>query len=259
MEPESASEEKLVLPVVSCLCPTYRRPELLANSLACYLAQDYPSNLRELIILDDAGEFRSQDGEGWELISVKRRFRSLPEKYNALAGMARGDVLVVWEDDDVYLPWHISAHVTGLSETFRYSKPERVLCHIHGRLQEYSAAGRFHASIAFTRSALRDIHGWPMTLRSDFDQLFMGQLATLGPAADPLASAPCSYIFRGESTLAYHGQSFMRSHDDETWYDRAEQAIVSSRDISLNPMLDENTLACCSELGVQMPRLVSAG
>ena len=79
------------LPFVSCLCPTYRRPKLLENSIACFLAQDYPAHRRELIVLDDAGEFQNQTGAGWEIISIPRRFRSLPEKFNALAGLARGE------------------------------------------------------------------------------------------------------------------------------------------------------------------------
>ena len=52
------------LPFVSCLCPTYRRPKLLENSIACFLAQDYPADRRELIVLDDAGELENQTGDG---------------------------------------------------------------------------------------------------------------------------------------------------------------------------------------------------
>ena len=69
--------------MVSCLCPTYRRPKLLKNSIACFEAQDYPADRRELIILDDAGELQNQTGAGWQIISIQRRFRSLPEKFNA--------------------------------------------------------------------------------------------------------------------------------------------------------------------------------
>jgi hypothetical protein len=246
MEPEMADE----IPMVSCLCPTYRRPDLLANSLACFLMQDYPANARELIILDDAAEFRAQSGNGWELVSVNRRFRSLPEKYNALAGLARGKILVVWEDDDIYLPWHISGHVAALSTSRQFSKPSSILCHLNGQLQRFSASGRFHGSISFTRSALCDIRGWPLTLRGDFDQTFMGQLGKLGPVADPLSNKGPSYIFRGECTENYHGQSLMTGADDEDWYARAEQFASTSGARELVPRLDANTRHCCEELGV---------
>jgi shikimate kinase len=124
-----------------------------------------------------------------------------------LAGLARGEILVIWEDDDIYLPWHISAHVVGLCATKQFSKPSRILCHLNDELQEYNAAGRFHGSISFTRSALCEIRGWPLTLRGDFDQTFMGQLAKLGHVADSLSAKGPSYIFRGASTQNYHGQS----------------------------------------------------
>jgi hypothetical protein len=48
--------------------------------------------------LGDAGELKNETGEGWQIISISRRFRSLSEKFNALAGLAQGDILVVWED-----------------------------------------------------------------------------------------------------------------------------------------------------------------
>jgi len=78
------------------LCPTYRRPKPLENSIACFLAQDYPADCRELIVLDDAGELENQTGDGWQIISIARRFRSLPESFNALAGLAQSQILVVW-------------------------------------------------------------------------------------------------------------------------------------------------------------------
>ncbi|RLS72006.1 MAG: glycosyltransferase [Planctomycetota bacterium] len=135
------------LPFVSCLCPTCRRPKLLENSIACLLAQDYPADRRELIVLDDAGELQNQTGDGWQVSSIQRRFRSLPEKFDALAGFARGQVLVVWEDDDIYLPHHISSHVKAM-EGHLWSKPSKVLSDYTGEIQEEDTTGCFHASLA---------------------------------------------------------------------------------------------------------------
>lgn len=240
-------------PFVSCLCPTYCRPELLANALACYLAQDYPADRRELIILDDAGQFQSQNQSGWELVSVSRRFRSLPEKFNCLAGLARGEVLVVWEDDDIYLPWHVSAHVAALRRTHGLSKPVRVRSHLNGRLHEEEAAGRFHASIAMTRDALQAVQGWPMTLRSDFDQQLLARLESLGQVGNPLEFYPPSYIFRWEATGAYHGQALMRRPEDEEWYARAEMPTSMETNRILTPRFDEHTRACFADLKVPCP------
>ena len=213
------------LPLVSCLCPTYRRPKLLENSIACFLAQDYPADWRELIILDDAGELQNQTGEGWQIISIGRRFRSLPEKFNALAGLARGEILVVWEDDDIYLPHHISSHVNAM-EGHLWSKPSKVLSDYTGQIQEEDATGRFHASLAFTRNALEQVGGWPLTLRGDFDQQLISRLNGFGIPGDPCAAASPAYVFRWGSTGAYHGQAFMHGPDDQQWYERASGASL---------------------------------
>jgi len=205
------------LPMVSCLCPTYRRPKLLENSIACFLAQDYQTDRRELIVLDDAGELQNQAGDGWQIVSIQRRFRSLPEKFNALAGLARGQILVVWEDDDIYLPHHISSHVAAM-DGHLWSKPSKVLSDYTGQIQEEDATGRFHASLAFTRQAFEQVAGWPLTMRGDFDQQLIASLNSIGKPGDPCTVDRPGYVFRWGSTGAYHGQALMHGPDDETWY-----------------------------------------
>lgn len=205
------------LPFVSCLCPTYRRPKLLEESIDYFKAQNYPEDRRELIVLDDAAELENRSGHGCQIISIQRRFRSLPEKFNALAGLAQGEILVVWEDDDIYLPHHIRSHVTAM-DGHLWSKPSKVLSDYTGTIQEEDATGRFHASLAFTRQAFEQVGGWPLTLRGDFDQQLIARLNSIGPAGDPCLLAAPSYVFRWSSTGAYHGQALMRGPDDVTWY-----------------------------------------
>jgi len=218
------------LPFVSCLFPTYRRPQLLENSIACFLAQDYPEDRRELIILDDAGELQNQTSDGWQIISIPRRFRSLPEKFNALAGLARGEILVVWEDDDIYLPHHISSHVAAM-EGHLWSKPSKVLSDYTGQIEEEDATGRFHASLAFTRQAFEKVGGWPLTMRGDFDQQLIARLNELGLPGNPCTVASPSYVFRWGSTGAYHGQALMRGPEDEGWYDRCGSAVKTPTEV----------------------------
>ncbi len=236
--------EQEEFPFISCLCPTFRRPKLLANILACYLAQDYPPERRELLILDDTGEFAPQSGPGWELCSVSRRFHSLPEKYNALAGLARGDHLAIWEDDDVYFPWHLSAHAQTLARG-GFSKPSRVWCLHDGRLAQEHAAGRFHASVAFSRETSQLCGGWPLTLRGDFDLQFLKRLGEASPVADPCETHHPGYVFRWMSTQAYHGQAFMRGPENEDWYARCAQVAAPSLPLPgrLEPIMDPETAA----------------
>ena len=94
------------LPIISCIMPTYGRPDYVNESVAMFLAQDYPH--KELIILNDcvgqqfAGEFPDV-----RIINYDCRFRSLGEKRNACIRLAKGSVIAIWDDDDVYLPWRL--------------------------------------------------------------------------------------------------------------------------------------------------------
>jgi hypothetical protein len=233
--------------LVSRLCPTYRRPLLLENSIACYLAQDYPADRREMIILDDAGELQNQTGEGWQIISIARRFRSLPEKFNALAGLARGEILVVWEDDDIHRPHHISSHVAAMKGHL-WSKPSKGLSDYTGQIEEEDATGRFHTSIAMTGKAFDRCGGWPLTMRGDFDQQLLASPVAFGKPADPCSVDGPGFVFRWGSTGAYHGQALMRGPEDEEWYGRVACRNSSDLDALYPEFNDRESDSDCDSI-----------
>ena len=76
------------------------------------------------MILDDAGQYENQSGEGWRLLSIPTRFRSLGEKRNACAALASHDVdgFLVADDDDIYLPHWVRATADALSQA-EWSRP----------------------------------------------------------------------------------------------------------------------------------------
>ncbi len=263
-------------PFIAAICPTFARPQLLANAIACFLRQDYPIHRRQLLILDDAGQFTEaierdgrcrwsmatpKDKGEWDVISEPDRYSSLPAKYNALLAKAdfhypQTDAFVVWEDDDVYFPHHLSAHAKAL-EHGEWSKPSRVLSTYPGYPDNEAAAGRFMASIAFSRALAERVGGWPITKRADFDQQFMSVLGdAAGPPVDTLDYSPNQipgYCFRWRGSGSWHGQEFMRSPDDEQWYDLAAQNTGPIRPVSrLIPRLDADTIAVTRE--VMQPR-----
>jgi hypothetical protein len=230
---------------VVALCPSFRRPKLAGNAAACFAAQDY-SGPRKLLIWEDGGALLASESEVIEVVT-SNRFPDLGSKYNALAERAirekKADVLVVWEDDDIYLPWHLSVHVRALQETGRmWSKPSRVLSLYTGRLQEEPAAGRFHASIALRREAWEEVR-WPTSGRADFDQQFMASLGRrFGPPADPLEIHPVpGYVFRFGSTGSWHAQHFMCGPSDTSWYRTLEQHVERTSPRPMTIMFDPET------------------
>src|SRR5690554_3029952 len=106
------------LPFITCICPTYKRPEMLRNVLACFVNQNYPKDKMQLLILDDGGHFASSyvgfpNRNDYELAIVRLfattygfRYKTLPDKFNKLFWSApkETEVFCVWEDDDIYLP-----------------------------------------------------------------------------------------------------------------------------------------------------------
>lgn len=231
--------------MIVALCPTYRRPRLVANAAACFLAQRIQDR-RALLVWDDGGNF-SPHRNGSIHIITSNRFSDLGSKYNALAkvavAMLGADFLAVWEDDDIYLPWYLAAHLEAVRRTGRlWSKPSRVLSLYTGQLEEENAAGRFHASIFLTREAWEQVK-WPTHGRADFDQEFMATLfRQCGPPADPLEVHPVpGYVFRYGSTGHYHAQHFMTGPADVDWYRRVADFVEPSGKADLKPEFDDET------------------
>lgn len=202
---------------VACLCPTYRRPFCLRNAVACFEAQTYEN--RELIVLDDAGQYRGHEGDRWRVISVPLRFRSLPAKFNALASLSDADAFCVWEDDDIYLPWHVEAHAHALSGGAAMSVPRRIMdaCGPRGWNVRENAGCMFHASWAYSREGFDAVGGYPLTGALTFDVEMLDRMrAYLGAPADPALTHPPSYLYRWQQSGAYNGSQF-----GPGWYEAA--------------------------------------
>lgn len=206
---------------VICICPTYGRPTLLENSIACFLAQEYPIRDRHLLILDDAGQYRTQHGHGWTVISIDKRFATMPLKYKQileLCALERDswDAVCMWDDDDIYLPDHIETHVRGLSLSnhFQWSYP----AHIYsldspGKIDLQETRGNHWASICVRAELFKkmDMESWYNYQQNDFDHKFMAMCQEVGgdPVRVSLKENP-TFMFRWQSTNAPHLQHYIR-------------------------------------------------
>ena len=101
-------------PLVSCLMPTRDRRRFVAQAVEYFLRQDYER--RELVVLDD-GDDRVAD-----LMPADPRVRYVPlderlvlgEKRNRACELARGEILVHWDDDDWHAPHRLTYQVAEL-------------------------------------------------------------------------------------------------------------------------------------------------
>jgi glycosyltransferase involved in cell wall biosynthesis len=148
---------------VSCLCPTYGRAprlqHLIEETVESFLRQDYSD--KELLILNDQPD---QElicrAPGVTVLNIKKRFRSLGEKYNAIIALTDGDLLMTWEDDDIALPWRISLSVEMLGAADYYN-PHRYWYMDTSGLHKNHSMGVGHNSSIYTRRAYETVGGYP--------------------------------------------------------------------------------------------------
>ncbi len=212
-----------------CLCPTYGRPKLLANSIALFQAQEYPKEDCKLLILDDANQYEPQKGANWELIVALKRFGSMPQKYKMMffledifdVDLCEWDAIVMWDDDDIYFPNHLNAHAQQL-RTFPWSQPKRVYCS-YDPITIENVNGNMWASLAVRTDYLRKIpkdrwDSWFLETRAAFDFSFLAMLESDGGRSDEL-----SFMFRWSSTRVPHLQGFILSPEDTDAYKKFPQ------------------------------------
>jgi glycosyltransferase involved in cell wall biosynthesis len=198
---------------LAALCCTFRRPHTLGQLVESFLRQDYPAELRELVILDDAGQYENQTGEGWRLVSIPARFRSLGEKRNACAALASPDVdgFLVADDDDIYLPHWFRATADALSQA-EWSRPGLVLLEDGDGLREVESEGLYHGGWAFRKDAFYRVRGYGPHNNGE-DQELAGRLNDAGVTVhDPCEHHEPFYIYR------YDNSSYHLSYMDDSGY-----------------------------------------
>lgn len=117
----SAGTQPAQTPFVSVVCPTFNRREFLPYLLYIWHCQDYPADKRELLILDDSPHSNADliemmadaDCPNVRYVHSPERL-ALGKKRNMLNGMAQGEYILCFDDDDYYPPDKISYQVAHM-------------------------------------------------------------------------------------------------------------------------------------------------
>jgi hypothetical protein len=152
-------------------------------------------------------------------------------------------VLLLWEDDDIYMPRHIENHLHVLTE-HEFSYPKTVWSTYFGDPVLECTDGRFWASTGIRYRSFSDVGGFVRTRRADFDQQSVGRW--MGALGHGSSDQPPTYCFRWGDTGAVHGQTLMKSPDDETWYNRARPQYIERH--NLTGMISPETWATLMKL-----------
>lgn len=110
-----------IYPFVTCVVPTYNRRKFLPNLIKFFNYQDYPKEMRELVILDDSPE---NNGDVVEQYNSDKNIRyyyyntgkkmNIGKKRNIINQLIRGDFVVCLDDDDYYPPNRISHAIESM-------------------------------------------------------------------------------------------------------------------------------------------------
>ena len=180
--------------------PTFNRRAFVPRAIAYFRAQDYCA--AELVIVDDGTDPIGDllpDEERIRYVRLPQR-ASIGSKRNLACELARGDVLVQWDDDDWYSPSRLRLQIEGLvnGEAELNGLARSFLLDLRG-LQfwgceaDTTTAGIAAGTLAFTRELWERCRGYP-------DESIGEDLALLyaaGRAGARIASVPNtgSYIY----------------------------------------------------------------
>ena len=113
---------------VTCLCPTYGRYELLRKSISFFLLQTYEN--KELIILNNHPTpihlHPSLKGKGITVRNFGDNSDMALIHNTVLEDIEADSFVAIWEDDDVYLPWHLE-NVLRIPDDKDAIKPSRTI------------------------------------------------------------------------------------------------------------------------------------
>jgi len=200
-------------PLISCIMPTYGRPDYVPEAVFSFLAQDYPN--KELILLNDCeGQVFEGDVPGVRVFNQDECFSSLGEKRNAAIELARGEMIAVWDDDDLSLPWRLSL---SLKEMIRHNtpfyRPAEFLAY-WGDLQLHNnqsvPSWCSHGTVSFTRHLWESVGKYPSANLGE-DALFFKTIhhrLSEEFIKYPIARSDRFYILRGKSDyqhMSIHG------------------------------------------------------
>jgi GT2 family glycosyltransferase len=102
-------------PLVSCVMPTFDRRSFVPQAVRYFLRQDYPA--KELIVVDDGSEpVRDLLPDDPRIRYHRLETRTvLGAKRNLACDLARGPIIVHWDDDDWASPERVSVQVAALT------------------------------------------------------------------------------------------------------------------------------------------------
>jgi glycosyltransferase involved in cell wall biosynthesis len=146
---------------VSCLCLTYGRPALLEEAVESFLRQRWRGPKELLVVNDHPEQELLCDHPEVRVFNFGWRLPNLGSKRNLSVALARYDNLLLWDDDDIHLPWRIEETMRALPARHYFKCPEvwRMKgAELEGRVWEGELF--YHGACAYTKRLFEESGGY---------------------------------------------------------------------------------------------------
>lgn len=161
------------LPKISCRCITYGRVDFLEELLYSYINQEY-DGWSELVIVNDYPLQKLHfDHPNVRIYNLDKTFPIIGEKENFITNLCKGDLIAVFDDDDVALPNHLLNIAT-------WFKSDTALLHwangVYFNVPNITALTFLgNSGIVFSKKAWKEIGGHPLE-NAGYDMTFVETL-----------------------------------------------------------------------------------
>ena len=221
--------------MISCICPTLGRANLLEEAIESFLRQDFEDD-KELIILNDADwqELSIEKHEEIRLYNVGERYPDMGTKWNTLVELAKYNVLVPWPNDDIMLPWALSTFQAILwGHEYIHPKGRHVMTS-----KEYRGFSHHGCQgiIAFTKNAWREAGGYPKEYGGQ-DTGFLHRLRGLYGPHDPQLSPEQAFFIYRWIGIPFHLSGIKTTEKWDGLYTQIQQRYPETH-INLKPHWD---------------------
>jgi len=112
---------------VTCFMLYFGRKQLAEESIESFLRQTYPH--KRLIIINDHPDpcYLEKEYDNIKVYNFgSQKFKNLNEKYNFALSKVKTKWFCPWDDDDIWLPWHLENLTANISNVASNGKPRKI-------------------------------------------------------------------------------------------------------------------------------------
>jgi glycosyltransferase involved in cell wall biosynthesis len=166
------------LPFISCKCITYGRVKFLEESLYSFLTQEYDGQKEMIIVNDYPLQKLHFEHPNVKIFNLENTYQTIGEKENFAVSKCSGELIAVWDDDDIALPNH-------LSNISKYFKNNTHLLHwekgvYYNEPNITSITGIGNSGIVYTKNGWEMVGGHPHE-NAGYDVTFVNKLMSISP------------------------------------------------------------------------------